>query len=241
MKEKTSTALITVLWNNYIFLDFFTKLVTIILFTYYFYFLFSNRYLVLVSKEVDGSRFARLSAEKYKNHRKVLCVYQPTEIRVKFRQYEYAAFQYNIISCQVKSTANWFSKHLHVCKKKPHTQNKDSEYRTTCIKKRDWSNYEILPLQTMSRNARRNLTESILYTMGLMALLMKTMFRQKSQNQESLNWSRLSWNELYTTTIRYGSQRVPNSTTITMSMRTTCVKKQQQSQNNQMMRFRSVN
>lgn len=125
--------------------------------------------------------------------------------------------------------------------KKPHTQNKDSEYRTTCIKKRDWSNYEILPLQTMSRNARRNLTESILYTMGLMALLMKTMFRQKSQNQESLNWSRLSWNELYTTTIRYGSQRVPNSTTITMSMRTTCVKKQQQSQNNQMMRFRSVN
>lgn len=116
MKEKTSSAFITVLWNNYIFLDFFTKLVTIILFTYYFYFLFSNRYLVLVSKEVDGSRFARLSAEKNKNHRKVLCVYQPTEIRVKFRQYEYAAFQYNI-SCQVKSTANWFSKHLHVCKK----------------------------------------------------------------------------------------------------------------------------
>lgn len=135
MKEKTSSAFITVLWNNYIFLDFFTKLVTIILFTYYFYFLFSNRYLVLVSKEVDGSRFARLSAEKNKNHRKVLCVYQPTEIRVKFRQYEYAAFQYNIISCQVKSTANWFSKHLHVCKKKPHTQNKDSENRTTCIKK----------------------------------------------------------------------------------------------------------
>lgn len=102
----------------YIFGFFFTKLVTIILFTYNFYFLFSNRYLVLVSKEVDGSRFARLSAEKNKNHRKVLCVYQPTEIRVKFRQYEYAAFQYNIISCQVKSTANWFSKHLHVCKKK---------------------------------------------------------------------------------------------------------------------------
>lgn len=115
---------------------FFTKLVTIILFTYYFYFLFSNRYLVLVSKEVDGSRFARLSAEKNKNHRKVLCVYQPREIRVKFKQYEYAAIQYNIISCQVKSTANWFSKHLHVCKKKhTHTQNKDSEYRTTYKRK----------------------------------------------------------------------------------------------------------
>lgn len=220
-------------------MDFFTKLVTIILFTYYF--LFSNRYLVLVSKEVDGSRFARLSAEKNKNHRKVLCVYQPTEIRVKFRQYEYAAFQYNIISCQVKSTANWFSKHLHVCKKKTTHTKQRFRIQNYMYKKRDWSNYEILPLQTMSRNARRNLTESILYTMGLMALLMKTMFRQKSQNQESLNWSRLSWNELYTTTIRYGSQRVPNSTTITMSMRTTCVKKQQQSQNNQMMRFRTVN
>lgn len=149
----------------------------------------------------------------------------------------------NIISYHVKSKAQQtgFQNTYMYVKKKPHKQNKDSEYRTTCIKKRDWSNYEILPLQTMSRNARRNLTESILYTMGLMALLMKTMFRQKSQNQESLNWSRLSWNELYTTTIRYGSQRVPNSTTITMSMRTTCVKKQQQSQNNQMMRFRSVN
>lgn len=136
--------------------------------------------------------------------------------------------QSNIISYHVKSKAQQtgFQNTYKCCMyKKNHThKNKDSDYRTT-YKKRDWSNYEILPLQTMSRNARRNLTESILYTMGLMALLMKTIVRQKSQNQESLNWSRLSWNELYTTTIRYGSQRVPNSTTITMSMRTTCVKK----------------
>lgn len=153
--------------------------------------------------------------------------------------------QSNIISYHVKSKAQQtgFQNTYKCCmyKKKPtHTKTKILTTELH-IKKRDWSNYEILPLQTMSRNARRNLTESILYTMGLMALLMKTIVRQKSQNQESLNWSRLSWNELYTTTIRYGSQRVPNSTTITMSMRTTCVKKQQQSQNNQMMRFRSVN
>lgn len=149
----------------------------------------------------------------------------------------------NIISYHVKSKAQqtgFQNTYMYVKKKTTHTKQR-FRIQNYMYKKRDWSNYEILPLQTMSRNARRNLTESILYTMGLMALLMKTMFRQKSQNQESLNWSRLSWNELYTTTIRYGSQRVPNSTTITMSMRTTCVKKQQQSQNNQMMRFRSVN
>lgn len=55
---------------------FFTKLVTIILFTYNFYFLFSNRYLVLVSKEVDGSRFARLSAEKIKIIEKCLSAHR---------------------------------------------------------------------------------------------------------------------------------------------------------------------
>lgn len=150
--------------------------------------------------------------------------------------------QSNIISYHVKSKAQQtgFQNTYMYVKKTTHTKQR-FRIQNYMYKKRDWSNYEILPLQTMSRNARRNLTESILYTMGLMALLMKTIVRQKSQNQESLNWSRLSWNELYTTTIRYGSQRVPNSTTITMSMRTTCVKKQQQSQNNQMMRFRSVN
>lgn len=132
----------------------------------------------------------------------------------------------NIISYHVKSKAQQtgFQNTYMYVKKHTHTKQR-FRIQNYMYKKRDWSNYEILPLQTMSRNARRNLTESILYTMGLMALLMKTMFRQKSQNQESLNWSRLSWNELYTTTIRYGSQRVPNSTTITMSMRTTCVKK----------------
>lgn len=132
----------------------------------------------------------------------------------------------NIISYHVKSKAQQtgFQNTYMYVKKTTHTKQR-FRIQNYMYKKRDWSNYEILPLQTMSRNARRNLTESILYTMGLMALLMKTMFRQKSQNQESLNWSRLSWNELYTTTIRYGSQRVPNSTTITMSMRTTCVKK----------------
>lgn len=151
--------------------------------------------------------------------------------------------QSNIISYHVKSKAQQtgFQNTYMYVKKNTHTHKTKIQNTELHIKERDWSNNEILPLQTMSRNARRNLTESILYTMGLMALLMKTIVRQKSQNQESLNWSRLSWNELYTTTIRYGSQRVPNSTTITMSMRTTCVKKQQQSQNNQMMRFRSVN
>lgn len=57
-----------------------------------------------------------------------------------------------------------FKTHTNVvCKKKnTHTKKpKDLEYSTTCIK-RDWCNYEVLPLQTMSRNARRNLTESML-------------------------------------------------------------------------------
>lgn len=75
VERKISSVFIIVLWNNYIFLDFFIKLVIIIFFIYYFYFLFSNRYFVLVFKEVDGLCFVRLFVEKNKNYRKVLCVY----------------------------------------------------------------------------------------------------------------------------------------------------------------------